>query len=175
MLGFSTCPDGQVVLGHSHSHVVGFCTLGAVQVTDGQAQTPATQADLGAEQPLPQVPQLSGSVVVSTHWLPQRVSPGAQVETQTPPTHVWPLVQVDSQRPLVGSQSSQLVASQAVARQLSPQTRVSGQQTPPTHVWPLVQADTQLRLVGSQSSHFALSQLAQVAPFLPQEATVVPG
>ena len=71
----------------------------------------------------------------------QQPSPAAQhvplqhVPLQhTPLQHVCVPVQAETQVPVEGLQTSQLLALQAVARHVLPQTFVFGQHAPPRHV-----------------------------------------
>ena len=70
----------------------------------------------------------------------------------TPLTQLSPSGQ-PTQAPVVGLHVSHLVASQAVARHVLPQTLADGQQTPPMHWSVPVQVETHLPFIGSHCWH----------------------
>jgi hypothetical protein len=79
-------------------------------------------------------------------------------QTHTPELQaVLGAVQVETHLFCAGSQTSHFVASHAVAKQVSPQTLVSGQQAPAIHFSMPTQVETHLPVPGSQTSHFVAS------------------
>ena len=151
-------------------------------------QLPLQHSCPGA-QAVPQAPQCS-RVSRSTHRPLQQPCPWPQVTlqapqcsvvfkgTQVPPQQPCPLVQLEVHVPVVGAQTSHLLVSQAVLRQVLPQIRSCGQHTPAMQFCPDVHFETHLPCVASQTSHLVGSQaierqvppqtlaLGQHAPFM---------